>query len=194
MKVVQLSVYRRDNRKHSVRNWRRQAWIGGGMVLVGLLAVLVYHWRGPIKAGASLARAFVLENPYFFVREIQVRGGEKVGGAEIVAMAGLRHGMNMWSIDPAAIESKIARHPWVRRVLVRRELPRRVVIEVEERTPKRSWRCGNSTMSTPTVWFLNKWERGKPLISRSSPDYAQNNWRSPIRRSVKRSGMPCDSG
>jgi cell division septal protein FtsQ len=136
MKVVQLSVYRRDNRKRSVRNWRRQAWIGGGMLLVGLLAVLAYHWRGPIKSGSVMARAFVFENPYFFVREIQVRGGEKFGGSEIVAMAGLRHGMNMWKIDPAAIESKIARHPWVRRVLVRREFPRRVVIEVEERTPK----------------------------------------------------------
>jgi cell division protein FtsQ len=136
MKVVQLSVYRRDNRKRSVGNWRRQAWIGGGMLLVGLLAVLVYHWRGPIKSGSVMARAFVFENPYFFVREIQVRGGEKFGGSEIVAMAGLRHGMNMWKIDPAAIESKIARHPWVRRVLVRREFPRRVVIEVEERTPK----------------------------------------------------------
>jgi len=136
MKFVQLSVYRRDNRKRSVRNWRRQAWIGGGMVLVGLLFVLAYQWRGPIKSGAVMARDFVLENPYFFVREIQVRGGEKFGGNEIVATAGLRHGMNIWKIDPVAIESKIARHPWVRRVLVRREFPRRVVIEVEERTPK----------------------------------------------------------
>src|SRR5262249_56142992 len=86
--------------------------------------------------GGRVGGAFVVENAYFCVRESEVGGGEKVGGAEIVAMAGLRHGMNMWSIDPAAIESKIARHPWVRRVLVRRELPRRVVIEVEERTPK----------------------------------------------------------
>jgi len=87
-------------------------------------------------AGAASVRAFVRENPYFAVREIQVRGGENVGGSEIVAMAGLRHGMNMWKIEPADIERKIAKHPWVRRVLVRREFPRRVVIEVEERTPK----------------------------------------------------------
>lgn len=44
--------------------------------------------------------------------------------------------MNMWKIEPADIERKIAKHPWVRRVLVRREFPRRVVIEVEERAPK----------------------------------------------------------
>jgi cell division septal protein FtsQ len=51
-------------------------------------------------------------------------------------MAGLRHGMNLWNIEPAKIEKKVSKHPWVRRVLVRREFPRRVVIEVEERRPK----------------------------------------------------------
>jgi cell division septal protein FtsQ len=59
-----------------------------------------------------------------------------VGGNEIIAMAGLRHGMNLWNIEPTKIENKVSKHPWVRRVLVRREFPRRVVIEVEERKPK----------------------------------------------------------
>ena len=86
-------------------------------------------------AGAA-ARQFVLESPYFSVREIQVRGGEKFGGNEIVTMAGLKHGMNIWRIEPATIEKKVAKHPWVRRVLVRREFPRRVVIEIEERIPR----------------------------------------------------------
>ena len=133
---MHLSVYRRDNRRRGVHGWRRPLWIGGRVALVCLLSLLLYHWSGQVKAAVVAAGTFVLENPYFSVREIQVRGGEKVGGSEIVAMAGLRHGMNMWKIEPAAIESKIAHHPWVRRVLVRREFPRRVVIEVEERTPK----------------------------------------------------------
>ena len=89
-----------------------------------------------IKTAAVAVRGFVIENPYFSVREIQVRAGKTIGGTEIVAMAGLRHGMNIWNLEPAAIEQRIARHPAVRRVVVRREFPRRVVIEVEERTPK----------------------------------------------------------
>ena len=81
-------------------------------------------------------RDFLVDNRYFSVREIEVHGSEKVGGDEIVTIAGLRHGMNIWKIDAVAIEKKIAKHPWVRRVLVRRDFPRRVVIDVEERTPK----------------------------------------------------------
>ena len=75
-------------------------------------------------------------SPYFSVREIQLRGGVRIDGVEFVAIAGLKHGMNIWKIDPAAIEKKFAKHPWVRSVFVRREFPRRVVIEVEERTAK----------------------------------------------------------
>lgn len=51
-------------------------------------------------------------------------------------MAGLRRGMSIWSIELDKIEQKIRRHAWVRRVSARREFPRRIIIDVEERTPK----------------------------------------------------------
>jgi cell division septal protein FtsQ len=130
-----LAVYRRDNRKRTARRWRRRLWIPGAL-LVLLLGLAVYPRGGPLKGALVSIRAFVFENPYFAVSEIQVRGGEKVKGDEIIAMAGLRQGMNIWNIEPATIEKKVAKLPWVRRVLVRREFPRRVVIDVEERIPK----------------------------------------------------------
>lgn len=133
---MQLTVYRRDNRKRNARGWRQ--WIRVIFLLASIVGVsaALYGWRGQLMAAGAAARQFVLESPYFSVREIQVRGAEKLGGNEIVTMAGLKHGMNIWRIEPATIEEKVAKHPWVRRVLVRREFPRRVVIEIEERTPK----------------------------------------------------------
>ncbi len=133
---MKLTLYRRDNRKRNERRARRALIWLGGVALLSVLGVAAYRWHVPLTAAATAAPAFFFENSYFFVREIQVRGGEKVGGDEIVAMAGLRHGMNIWKIDPGGIEKKVAKHPWVRRVLVRRDFPRRIVIEVEERTPK----------------------------------------------------------
>jgi cell division protein FtsQ len=133
---MQLSVYRKDNRKRNARLWWRRLWLAGSIALFFVLALAGYRWRTPLTRAAQSAHTFIFENPYFAVREIQVRGSDKVGGGEIVAMAGLRHGMNMWKIEPGSIEKKIAKHPWVRSVLVHREFPRRVVIDVEERTPK----------------------------------------------------------
>ena len=131
---MQLCVYRRDNRKRTSR--RRRLLLVAAVTVLGLSGIVLYRWEAPLRAAMISARAFVFDNPYFAVREIKVRGAENVGGNEIVAMAGLRHGMNIWKIEPVAIERKIVKHPWVRHVLVRRDFPRRIVIEVEERLPK----------------------------------------------------------
>jgi cell division protein FtsQ len=105
-------------------------------VLLCAAAGTVYRWDGERAAALHGVARFIFDNAYFAVREIQIRGGEKIGGSEIIAVTGLRHGMNIWDVEPAMIEKKVAQHPWVRRVLVRREFPRKVVVEVEERVPK----------------------------------------------------------
>jgi cell division septal protein FtsQ len=133
---MQLKVYRRDNRKRDRRGRSRRLWRAGLLLGLALGAGALFALSGPLAIAVASLREFVLESAYFSVREIQVRGGDKVAGNEIVSMAGLRRGMSIWSIDLPSIEAKIAKHPWVRRVQVRREFPRRVVIDVEERTPK----------------------------------------------------------
>ena len=133
---MQLKVYRRDNRKKDQRRGRRVLVRAGVALGIILFALVLYRLSGPLVIAAGSLRDFVLESPYFSVREIQVRGADKVRGDEVVALAGLRRGMSIWSIDLAHIEKKIGRHPWVRRVFVRREFPHRVIIDVEERTPK----------------------------------------------------------
>lgn len=133
---MKLTLYRRDNRRRNERRVRQQFVWQGSVAILLVLGAAIYRWHVPLTAAAAAAPAFFFESSYFFVREIQVRGGEKVGGDEIVAMAGLKHGMNIWKIELAGIEKKVAKHPWVRRVLVRRDFPRRIVIEVEERTPR----------------------------------------------------------
>lgn len=133
---MQLRVYRRDNRKTEEWPWRRRMVRYGGYVGLIILAAVGYRLSGPILLAAASLRDFVLENQYFSVREIQVRGADKVSGNEIVTIAGLRQGMSIWKVELDRIEKKIAKHPWVRRVLVRREFPSRIIIDVEERTPK----------------------------------------------------------
>jgi cell division protein FtsQ len=133
---MHLTVYRKDNRRRSARGWRWRIMMASGVAVFIVLTFALYEWRGRWTNTLASARRFVFESSYFSVSEIQVRGGEKFGGNEIVALAGLKHGMNIWQIEPAMIESKVVKHPWVRRMLVRREFPRRIVIEIEERTPK----------------------------------------------------------
>jgi cell division septal protein FtsQ len=133
---MQLKVYRRDNRRTGRHTRGRRALRIAGWLGLATIVAAAFLWREPLTLTVISLRDFVLESAYFSVREIQVRGGDKVSGDEIIAMAGLRQGMSIWKADLAGIEKKIARHPWVRRVLVRRDFPRRIIIDVEERAPK----------------------------------------------------------
>ncbi len=133
---MQLKVYRKDNRKRDGRRWRRLSVRVGVFVVAVAGAAMLYRFSDPLLIAIASTRAFIVDNAYFSVREIQVRGSDKVSGNEIVAITGLKQGVNIWQVDPVAIEKKVAKHPWVRRVLVRREFPRRIVIDVEERMPK----------------------------------------------------------
>jgi cell division protein FtsQ len=133
---MQLIVFSKNNRRRPARGWQRGIWGLASLAVLCSMATALYLWGGQMRSAARAARAFVLESPYFSVREIQVRGSNRVRGSELVALAGLKHGMTIWSIDPTAIEKKFAKQPWIRSVVVRREFPRRVLIQVEERAPK----------------------------------------------------------
>jgi len=126
----------RENKKSAKQSGRRRLRLWSAVLVLLCFLVFLYVDRVQVAQVTVRVRDFFLYHPYFSVQEIQVRGGEKIGGSEIVAMAGLTHGMSIWKIDSEGIEGKVGRHPWVKHVLVRREFPHRVVIEVEERSPK----------------------------------------------------------
>ena len=90
---------------------------------------------GGVRVAAQGAWNFFLTHPYFAIREVKVLGVEKVKGADIVVMSGLGPHTRIWSIDPMELEERVRRHPWVKSVLIRRELPARLVITIEEWTP-----------------------------------------------------------
>ncbi|HEY2988308.1 MAG TPA: FtsQ-type POTRA domain-containing protein, partial [Candidatus Binatia bacterium] len=132
---MKLFPSRKGNKKAEAKGGRIRLAIEMVLGLALAALFLSIDWPRAILVAARAGDGF-LNHEIFSVREIKVKGGEKVGGSEIVAMAGLSHGVSIWRVDPEAIEKKVARNPWVGRVLVRREFPRRVVIEVEEREAK----------------------------------------------------------
>ncbi len=128
----------------------RRAGMMGACTLV-LLGWLFYpgyfvdlyrqSWRvaeqaaGGVRTAAGETSSFILAHSYFAVREVKVLGAEKIKGADIVVMSGLGPNTRIWNIDPVEVEERVRQHPWVKRVLIRRELPARLVISIEEWEP-----------------------------------------------------------
>jgi cell division protein FtsQ len=76
----------------------------------------------------------LLSASYFGVRETSVRGCKELTEKDILNLASIRPSQNILAVNAEAITDKVKKNPWVKDVQVGREFPKRLVIEVQERT------------------------------------------------------------
>jgi cell division protein FtsQ len=88
-----------------------------------------------ITAAAGGGLHWLLTTQRFAVATIEVRGVSRVGPDQILAVAAIQHGTNIFKLDTRGVIDRVESLPEVRRADVVRELPNRVVISVEERRP-----------------------------------------------------------
>ena len=128
---------RSSNKRRRRRHGRRTDGKGGGFLhwlggLAGtllLLAAVGFFARATL-AGLSGAAGFTVE-------EIRVEGTRYLDPALLLASARPEHlsASSLRLKDLEALGQRIATHPLIERVAVRRSLPASVIIEVEERVP-----------------------------------------------------------
>ncbi len=71
---------------------------------------------------------------YFGLRETQVRGVKELTEKDVLTLADLKPAQNLLAVNADAIRDRVRKSPWIKDVFVGRELPKRLVIEVCERT------------------------------------------------------------
>jgi cell division protein FtsQ len=96
-------------------------------------AVLALGTMAAIGWGGRLAVDHVIASPRFQLRDIEVSGGERVSREDILDLAEIAEGDRLLRIDTDRVAGRVARHPWVASVRVRRQLPAALTIEVVER-------------------------------------------------------------
>jgi cell division protein FtsQ len=79
--------------------------------------------------------AWASTSPHFALRTVRVQGLHRATEKELLRLAGVAPGTNLWSLDPSAVAQTMSAHPWVRTVEVTRSLPDTLQLRVEERTP-----------------------------------------------------------
>ena len=78
---------------------------------------------------------FVSHSPRFNLTRIDIEGNHKVGEKEILEKAKIELGTNIFRMDLGRIEDHIREDKRIKDVWVKRKLPNRVLIEVEEKKP-----------------------------------------------------------
>jgi len=74
-------------------------------------------------------------SPRFALSEVVVEGHRALDAREIVRLAAVSHGRNIFDVDLEEVRRRVAASPWVRRVGVWRQLPHALRVEIEERRP-----------------------------------------------------------
>lgn len=74
-------------------------------------------------------------HPYLDIKTIEVRGEMRLDDEDVVTLSGIRSGENIIKVDIKETEKNIRANDFIKEVTVKRILPDKVVIEVEEFVP-----------------------------------------------------------
>jgi cell division protein FtsQ len=110
------------------RFMRRFVFWPGRVVLLAGLGV-------GLGLSASGLYRFFQTSQMLAVRCIEVRGAAQLSVAEILEIAGLEEGQNIFARDLPAIERRLREQAWIRRAHTQRVVPDRLVVEIEEHKP-----------------------------------------------------------
>ncbi len=78
---------------------------------------------------------FLLEAPFFRIREIKVEGCKKVSREELLGLLRVEGMPNLFTLRLKEISRRLESHPWVEQVRIKKVFPDKIWIQVEERKP-----------------------------------------------------------
>lgn len=98
------------------------------------------RWRIPaiaflVTAVIGSVAVAATRGPLFPVRTVRVAGAEHVSRAELLRIAGIDQGTNVFTFDAGAAERRLMQDRWIAEATVTKDLPATIDIVVREHTP-----------------------------------------------------------
>ena len=82
-----------------------------------------------------LTSVLLIQFPLFTLEEIEVVGNKRISTEDVISLAALEIGTNLFHFKTRQLEEWIKVSPWIKAVSIRRVLPDKLSIEIQERTP-----------------------------------------------------------
>lgn len=126
------------HRRQGGKSAGKKPWLRRLAALLAVTGVVVWVLAGlayavPWAAGKACGSAAGLD--VFAVNDVQVSGLKHVRRDDLVSYMGDPSGKSIFDVDVDGVVDRLGAHPWLKGVSVKRELPDRVVLMVEERNP-----------------------------------------------------------
>lgn len=112
-----------------------------------------------------LSLFYFIQSPFWAVEAVTVEGNRFVSSEELLNLANIPLGINIFKVDLSQGEQNLLLHPLVKNAELVRKLPREIRVNIEERTPKAV------IPSTDGFWQIDEQQfvlRSVPTVSDSS--------------------------
>jgi len=116
-----------------------RAWFLGKFFL-GVALCVGLAWS------VTVVYPLVLEAEYFRVRTVDITGITALRREEVLYLLGLVEDTTLWHLDLPRMGTRLARHPYVKSVVLRREFPDTLRVTVQERSPSLVVGAGDQRM------------------------------------------------
>jgi len=77
----------------------------------------------------------LLEDPFFQVKEIEVKGCRKMEESTILSLIKMEGMPNLFTVSLKEVAKRLETHPWIEEVKARKVFPNKILIQIEERKP-----------------------------------------------------------
>ncbi len=114
-------------------------------------------------------------SPYFAAHRIEVRGTAHVTRSDVLRIAGVAPGTNVFTLDAGSAEARLERDPWIARATITKDLPSTLVIDIDERVAVAVVETGGALRLVADDGALLEEARprtaaGLPTIASAEPD------------------------
>lgn len=78
---------------------------------------------------------YFLLSPFFNIKEIEISGNKKITDEEVISLSQIQLDENIFKVIKSNVEKNIKQNAYIENVKIKRELPTKVTITIEEREP-----------------------------------------------------------
>jgi cell division protein FtsQ len=125
----------RSPKPEARRDWGGALRYAGHLALSVVKVAFLIAVLGAVGLGGFYGYRRAMASTAFKVKQVEVVGARRAPRHDLQTLVQGAHGRSIFSVDLGALGRAVEGHPWVKKARASRQLPSRIVVEVDEHRP-----------------------------------------------------------
>lgn len=117
-----------------------------------------------LGTGLIFAHDLITQSKIFKTEKIELSGNKIFNDKQLLEIAGVKTGGNLLDIKIKQVQSRLANHPWIKTASVKRKLPGRLTIAIEEEKPVAKVKLKKFFLMNNNGEIFKKFEKNDPIL------------------------------